>query len=54
MLVVLPLVRSDYVKAFEGRSGTDTPNLDDLTGKSLRFDRVVPECMPRCRCGGRS
>ena len=46
MLVVLPLIRSDYVKAFKGPSGTDTPNLDDLTGKSLRFDRVVPECMP--------
>jgi hypothetical protein len=46
MLVVLPLVRSDYVKAFKGPSGTDTPNLDELTGNSLRFDRVVPECMP--------
>ena len=27
MLVVLPLIRSDYVKAFKGPSGTDTPNL---------------------------
>jgi arylsulfatase A-like enzyme len=46
MLVVLPLVRSDYVKAFDNSSGTDTPNLNDLTDKSLRFDRVVPESMP--------
>jgi len=46
LLVVLPLIRTDYVKAFKGPSGTDTPNLNDLTGKSLRFDRVVPECMP--------
>jgi arylsulfatase A-like enzyme len=46
LLVVLPLVRSDYVKAFKGPSGTDTPNLNELAGKSLRFDRVVPECMP--------
>ncbi len=54
MLVVLPLVRSDYVKAFDNSSGTDTPNIDDLTGKSLRFDRVVPESCRRCRCGERS
>ncbi|MEA2402332.1 MAG: hypothetical protein QOK00_2735 [Thermoleophilaceae bacterium] len=46
LLVVLPLVRADYVKAFEGGSGADTPNLDELTGKSLRFDRAIPECMP--------
>lgn len=46
LLVVLPLVRADYVNAFEGGSGTDTPNLDELTGQSLRFDRAIPECMP--------
>ena len=46
LLVVLPLVRADYVNAFEGGSGADTPNLDDLTGDSLRFDRAIPECMP--------
>ena len=46
VLVVLPLVRADYVDAFEGGSGTDTPNLDELTGESLRFDRAIPECMP--------
>ena len=46
LLVVLPLVRSDYVKAFKGPSGAHTPNLNDLTHRSLRFDRVVPECMP--------
>jgi hypothetical protein len=46
LLVVLPLVRADYVNSFEGDSGTDTPNIDELTGNSLRFDRVIPECMP--------
>jgi arylsulfatase A-like enzyme len=46
LLVVLPLVRADYVGAFGGDSGTDTPNIDDLTRSSLRFDRVIPECMP--------
>ena len=46
VLVVLPVVRADHVNAFEGGSGTDTPNLDDLTGDSLRFDRAIPECMP--------
>ena len=45
MLVVLPLVRADHVKAFEGDSATDTPNLDDLTGDSP-LDRVIPEWMP--------
>ena len=44
---MLPLVRADYVNAFEsGGSGADTPNLDELTGNSLRFDRAIPECMP--------
>jgi arylsulfatase A-like enzyme len=46
MLVVLPLIRSDYVKSFDNSSGTNTPNINDLTGQSLRFDRVVPESMP--------
>jgi arylsulfatase A-like enzyme len=46
LLVVLPLIRQDYVKAFENGSGTDTPNINDLTGDSLRFDRAVPESMP--------
>jgi arylsulfatase A-like enzyme len=46
LVVVLPLVRADYVNAFEGGSGTDTPNLDELTGQSLRFDRAIPESMP--------
>ena len=44
--MVLPLIRADHVNAFQGGSGTDTPNLDDLTGSSLRFDRAIPECMP--------
>ena len=46
MLVVLPLVRASHVNAFEGDSPADTPNLDDLTGDSLRFDRAIPESMP--------
>jgi len=46
LLVVVPLVRADYVKAFENGSGTHTPNLDHLTDRSLRFDRAIPECMP--------
>jgi arylsulfatase A-like enzyme len=46
LLVVLPLVRADYVEAFEGGSGTKTPNLNHLADKSLRFDRAIPESMP--------
>jgi hypothetical protein len=46
VLVVLPLVRASHVKAFEGGSPADTPNLDGLTGDSLRFDRAIPESMP--------
>ena len=46
VLAVLPLVRADHVNAFEGDSPADTPNLDDLAGDSLRFDRVIPESMP--------
>jgi arylsulfatase A-like enzyme len=42
VLVVLPLVRKDYV----GDSGADTPNIEVLRGDSLRFDRVIPESMP--------
>ena len=45
-LIVLPLVRQDHVDAFEGGSPADTPNLNALTGDSLRFDRAVPESMP--------
>ena len=46
LLVVLPLVRASHVGAFEGGSPADTPNLDDLAGESLRFDRAIPESMP--------
>jgi arylsulfatase A-like enzyme len=42
LLVVLPLIRKDYVDD----SGTDTPNIKELRDSSLRFDRVIPECMP--------
>jgi arylsulfatase A-like enzyme len=46
VLVVLPLIRQDHVDSFEGGSPADTPNLDELAGDSLRFDRTVPESMP--------
>jgi arylsulfatase A-like enzyme len=46
VLVVLPLVRADHVDAFEGGSPADTPNLNELTKDSLRFDRAIPESMP--------
>jgi arylsulfatase A-like enzyme len=46
VVVVLPLVRADHVDAFEGDAPADTPNLDDLTKNSLRFDRALPESMP--------
>jgi arylsulfatase A-like enzyme len=45
LLVVLPLVRADHVDAFEGGAPAKTPNLNELTKKSLRFDRAVPESM---------
>jgi arylsulfatase A-like enzyme len=46
LLVILPLVRADHVDAFEGGSPAKTPNLNELTKKSLRFDRAIPESMP--------
>jgi arylsulfatase A-like enzyme len=47
LVVVLPLLRGDYVSAFEnGGSGTHTPNIDELAGKSLKFTRAIPESMP--------
>ena len=44
--MVLPLVRADHVDAFEGGAPAKTPNLNELTKKSLRFDRAIPESMP--------
>ena len=46
LLIVLPLVRADHVDAFEGGAPAKTPNLNELTEKSLRFDRAIPESMP--------
>jgi arylsulfatase A-like enzyme len=46
VVVVLPLVRASHVNAFEGSSPAKTPNLNDLTKNSLRFDRAIPESMP--------
>ena len=54
MLVALPLVRSDYVKAFKGPSGTDTPNLNELTGNRCASTASCRSACPRCRCGARS
>ena len=38
VVIVLPLVRASHVDAFEGGAPAKTPNLNDLTGNSLRFD----------------
>jgi arylsulfatase A-like enzyme len=46
VVIVLPLVRASHVNAFEGGSPAKTPNLNDLTDNSLRFDRAIPESMP--------
>ena len=46
VVVVLPLVRATHVGAFEGGAPADTPNLNDLTGNSLRANRALPESMP--------
>ena len=46
VIVVLPLVRSSHVGAFKDGGHAKTPNLNDLTGKSLRANRAIPESMP--------
>jgi arylsulfatase A-like enzyme len=46
VVIMLPLVRADHVDAFEGGAPAKTPNLNDLTKNSLRFDRAIPETMP--------
>jgi arylsulfatase A-like enzyme len=46
VIVVLPLVRATHVDAFEGGAPANTPNLNHLTGKSLRCNRAIPESMP--------
>jgi arylsulfatase A-like enzyme len=46
VVIVLPLVRADHVDAFEGGAPAKTPNLNELTKHSLRFDRAIPESMP--------
>jgi arylsulfatase A-like enzyme len=46
VIVVLPLVRSTHVGAFKDGGHADTPNLNVLTGKSLRANRALPESMP--------
>jgi arylsulfatase A-like enzyme len=50
LLIVASGIRADSVGAFDGafddNQVADTPNLDDLAGDSLRFERAVPEAMP--------
>jgi len=46
VVVVLPLVRATHVGAFKDGGHAKTPNLNDLTGKSLRANRALPESMP--------
>ena len=46
VIIVLPLVRSSHVGAFKDGGHAKTPNLNDLTGKSLRANRSLPESMP--------
>lgn len=50
LLIVASGIRADSVGAFDGafhdNEVADTPNLDDLAGDSLRFERAVPEAMP--------
>jgi len=50
VLIVASGIRADSVGAFDGAFDDNqvakTPNLDDLAGDSLRFERAVPEAMP--------
>jgi arylsulfatase A-like enzyme len=50
VLIVASGIRADSVGAFDGafddNQVASTPNLDDLAGDSLRFERAVPEAMP--------
>src|SRR4029453_3628682 len=46
VIVVLPLVRATHVGAFKDGGHAKTPNLNDLTGRSLRANRAIPESMP--------
>jgi arylsulfatase A-like enzyme len=46
VVVVLPLMRASHVGAFKDGGHAKTPNLNDLTGKSLRCNRAIPESMP--------
>jgi arylsulfatase A-like enzyme len=50
LLIVASGIRADSVGAFDGAFHDNevarTPNLDDLAGDSLRFERAVPEAMP--------
>lgn len=50
LLVVTSGIRADSVGAFDGafddNQVASTPNIDDLAGDSLRFERAVPEAMP--------
>ena len=46
VLVAIPDLRFDHVKAYEASRAVDTPNLDDLAKDSIRFKNAMPESMP--------
>jgi len=50
LLIVASGLRADSIGAFDGafddNQVASTPNIDDLAGDSLRFERAVPESMP--------
>ncbi len=46
LLIVLPLLRADFVGIYPGTSRADTPNIDALAKQSLRFEHAVAESGP--------
>lgn len=46
LLIVLPMLRADFVGAYDGKSRANTPNIDRLAGNSLRFEHAVAESGP--------
>ncbi len=46
LLIVLPLLRADFIGIYPGKSRADTPNIDALAKDSLRFEHAVAESGP--------
>lgn len=46
LLIVTSAMRADFVGCYDRDDLAETPNLDDLSGSSLRFKHAVPESMP--------